>query len=81
MNKVENKKKDYVLTTADRCDCKDCGAQAYVKVIGVSGELTFCAHHYNKIVDNAVGYDKIMKFAYDIIDEQERLIENRLVEA
>jgi hypothetical protein len=81
MNKLENKKREYVLTAADRCDSKDCGAQAYIKVIGVTGELTFCAHHYNKIVDNAVGYDKIMKFAYDIIDEQERLIENRLVEA
>lgn len=81
MSKTDTKTKEYTLTSADRCDSKDCGAQAYVKVIGVSGELTFCAHHYNKIMDNAVGYDKMMKFAYDIIDEQERLIENRLVEA
>lgn len=81
MKIVKETKKEWVLTTADRCDSADCGAQAYIKVIGVTGELTFCAHHYNKIVDNAVGYDKIMKFAYNIIDEQERLVENRLVEA
>lgn len=38
----------------------------------------FCGHHYNSIMDNAVGYDKMMKFAYNIIDERDRLIENRL---
>jgi hypothetical protein len=27
---------------------------------------------------NAVGYDKMMKFAIEVIDERERLIENRL---
>ena len=32
------------LTAADRCD--RCGAQAYVRVVLVSGgELLFCAHH------------------------------------
>ena len=31
------------LTTADRCDC--CGAQAFVRAVFVSGELTFCGHH------------------------------------
>ncbi|QKD79631.1 DUF7455 domain-containing protein [Actinomyces marmotae] len=31
------------LTTADRCDA--CGAQAWVRVVLVSGELLFCAHH------------------------------------
>ena len=31
-------------------------------------------------MDNAVGYDKMMKFAYKIIDESEKLIENRLKE-
>lgn len=66
------------LTANDRCDCKDCGAQAYVKATGVTGELLFCSHHYEKIVDNAVGYDKMMKFAFSIVDERERLTENRL---
>jgi hypothetical protein len=50
-----------------------------VRAVGVSGELMFCSHHYNKIVDNAVGYSNLEKFAYQIIDERERLIENRLI--
>jgi hypothetical protein len=69
---------EYQLNASDRCD--SCGAQAYVWVNGVSGDLLFCGHHYNKIVDNAVGYDKMMKFAYQIVDEREKLIENRLKE-
>lgn len=31
------------LGIADRCDC--CGAQAFVRAVFVSGELTFCGHH------------------------------------
>ena len=38
--------KEYVLKAIDRCD--SCGAQAYVMVKGVTGELLFCSHHYNK---------------------------------
>jgi hypothetical protein len=41
--------------------------------------LLFCGHHYNKIMDNAVGYDKMIKFAIEIVDERERLIENKLI--
>lgn len=63
--------KEWVLTTLDRCD--SCGAQAYVQVRGISGELVFCAHHYNK----ASG-DKLDAFAFETIDERDRLIENRL---
>ena len=66
------------LTSEDRCDSEACTAQAYVQVTGVTGDLLFCAHHYNNIMDNAVGYDKMMKFAYQILDERERLEENRL---
>jgi hypothetical protein len=77
---TKESKKEWVLTAADRCDSADCGAQAYVQVVGVTGDLMFCAHHYNKITSTAVGYDKIMKFAYSIVDEQEKLIENRLLE-
>lgn len=62
---------------SDRCD--QCNAQAFVKVVGVTGELFFCSHHYNKIMDNAVGYDAMTKFAYEIIDEREKLNENRLI--
>jgi hypothetical protein len=69
---------EWTLTNNDRCDA-DCSAQAFVKAVGVHGELLFCSHHYNKIVDNAAGYEKLSKFAYQIIDERERLIENRLV--
>jgi hypothetical protein len=67
---------EWVLTTLDRCD--SCGAQAYVHVTGVTGDLFFCGHHYEKIVNNAVGYDKMMKFAFKVVDERERLVENRL---
>lgn len=69
---------NWTLTAMDRCDA-DCSAQAFVKTVGVSGELLFCSHHYNKIVDNAVGYANLEKFAFQIIDERERLIENRLI--
>lgn len=70
---------EWELTANDRCDAKDCSAQAYVKATGVTGELFFCNHHYESIVNNAIGYDKMMKFAFNIIDERERLVENRLV--
>ena len=74
---VEAKEKEWVLNASDRCD-SGCNAQAYVYVKGIDGDLLFCAHHYNKIMDNAVGYDKMMSFAIEIIDERDRLIENRL---
>ena len=66
----------WTLTAVDRCD--SCAAQAYVQVTGVTGDLFFCGHHYEKIVNNAVGYDKMMKFAFKVVDERERLVENRL---
>jgi hypothetical protein len=69
---------EWTLTNNDRCDA-ECSAQAFVKAVGVHGELLFCSHHYNKIVDSADGYEKLSQFAYQIIDERERLIENRLV--
>jgi hypothetical protein len=78
---VKEKNTDWVLSALDRCDSEDCGAQAYIQVVGVTGDLMFCAHHYNNIMNNAVGYDKMMKFAYQINDETEKLIENRLKEA
>lgn len=62
--------KDWLLTGLDRCDA--CGAQAYVYVKGISGDLLFCAHHYSK----AEG-EKLKAFAFETIDERERLIENR----
>ena len=77
MTETVIEKVEWQLTAQDRCDSRSCGAQAYVKVTGVSGSLYFCGHHYNKIMDSATGYDKIMAFAYEVLDERERLIENR----
>lgn len=56
------------LNATNRCD--RCSAKAMVWVRGKSGDLMFCGHHYNSIMDNAVGYDKMMKFAVEIIDER-----------
>ena len=67
---------EWVLTANDRCD--SCGSQAYVQVTGVTGDLMFCAHHYNSIMDSPVGYKKMMQFAYLFRDERDRLVENRL---
>ena len=68
---IEQEEQVWLLDATDRCD--SCAAQAYVQVIGHVGELLFCNHHYNKIMDNAVGYDKMMKFIVEIIDERQRL--------
>ena len=72
---IEQEEQVWLMDATDRCD--RCAAQAYVKVIGHSGELLFCSHHYNKVVDDAVGYDKIMKFMVEIIDERERLADGK----
>lgn len=54
------------LTAADRCD--RCGAQAYVRVVMLSGgELLFCAHHARE-------YEPALKsVAATVHDESERL--------
>lgn len=62
----------WILTAQDRCD--RCSAEALVRVTGLSGELMFCGHHYNSVMDNAVGYDKMMKFAITILDERDKLL-------
>ena len=62
----------WVLGAQDRCD--SCSAEALVKVSGISGELLFCGHHYNNIMDNAVGYHNMMKFMISVIDEREKLV-------
>lgn len=76
MNTTKEQTKEYQLTANDRCDA--CGSQAYVQVIGVSGDLLFCAHHYDKIMNSPRGYENMMKFAYEFLDERDRLMENRL---
>ena len=67
--------KEWVLKATDRCD--SCAAEALVKVTGISGDLMFCGHHYNKIMDNPEGYKKMMSFALTVVDERDKLIENR----
>ena len=68
------------LSISDRCDKAECGSQAYVALRGTSGELFFCAHHYEKIINTASGYEKIMSFALEILDNREVLKkENRLI--
>ena len=74
---VEEKEKEWQLTANDRCD--RCGSQAYVKIVGSTGELLFCAHHYNKIVNDPNSYTKMMSFMLMVLDERERLIENKLI--
>jgi len=63
--------KEWMLNATDRCD--SCAAEALVKVTGLSGDLMFCGHHYNKIMDNPKGYENMMSFAITIIDEREKL--------
>lgn len=77
VSEQETESKEWQLTALDRCD--RCGAQAYVKIAGSTGELLFCGHHYNKIVNDPNSYTKMMSFMLVVVDERDRLIENRLV--
>jgi len=63
--------KEWILKPTDRCD--SCSSEALVNVTGLSGDLMFCGHHYNKIMNNAVGYEKMMSFALTVVDEREKL--------
>lgn len=67
--------KEWQLKATDRCD--SCNAEALVEVTGLDGALMFCGHHYNKIMDNAEGYKKMMSFMISVIDERDKLIENK----
>jgi hypothetical protein len=71
------KQKEYMLKAVDRCD--KCGAQAYVQVKGSTGDLLFCAHHYEKIMNDPDSYTKMMAFMLEVVDERERLNENRAI--
>jgi hypothetical protein len=66
---VEEVKKEYLLGPVDRCD--SCSAEALVLVKGVNGELMFCGHHYAK------NEAALIKFAYEVIDERDKLIYDR----
>lgn len=71
------KQKEWSLKATDRCD--SCGAQAYVSVKGSTGDLMFCGHHYEKIMNNPDAYTKMMSFMLEVTDERERLIENKAI--
>ena len=73
---IQEAKPIWKLSAKDRCDY--CGSQAYVEIKGVEGELLFCSHDYNKIMNSKRGYEKMMSFMIEIIDERDQLIENRL---
>lgn len=62
--------KIWTLDGHDLCD--KCGVQALVSVKGLEGELMFCGHHYNKIMNSHTGYNKMMGFMIQIIDERDR---------
>lgn len=64
-----------VLNANDRCD--SCGSQAYVRVAGMSGELTFCSHHYSKIMSNESAKAAMENFAYETVDERGFLSDKR----
>ena len=62
----------YYLTAVDRCD--RCSAQAYVRATGVSGELYFCGHLF------ACMEESVSKWSFEIIDERDRLNQNKLID-
>jgi hypothetical protein len=64
--------KQWTLKATDRCDA--CAAEALVKVTGISGDLLFCGHHYNKIMENPESYKKMMAFMISVIDERDKLV-------
>ena len=63
------------LDAHDRCD--QCVSQAYVRVVGISGELFFCSHHFTKIEKDAEAYNKMQSFSYSIQDERDRISAER----
>ena len=60
---------EYILGPLDRCD--QCSAEALVLVKLVTGQLMFCGHHYKN------NESALSKFAFEIIDERDKLIENK----
>ena len=71
----DNANKVWQLSPLDRCD--RCSAEALVQVTGLDGTLMFCGHHYNKIMNDPAGYEKMMSFMISIIDERDKLIEDK----
>jgi hypothetical protein len=72
----EVQSKQWNLSPLDRCD--RCNAEALVKITGISGDLLFCGHHYNKIMAIPDGYNSMMSFMISIVDERNKLDIDRL---
>lgn len=70
-NLVEQINQKWTLDASHRCD--SCGSRAYVQTLGVTGDLLFCAHHYDTIMRNEKAQEAMTQFAYQIIDEREQL--------
>jgi len=68
-------KQEWQLSPKDRCD--KCNAEALVQVTGIPGDLLFCGHHYNSIMSTPEGYKGMMSFMISVVDEREKLVENR----
>jgi len=71
----EVESKQWTLSPLDRCD--SCAAEALVQVTGINGDLLFCGHHYNKIMNSPEGYKKMMSFMITIVDERDKLKQDR----
>lgn len=78
LEKRDNRVEEWSPSGRDRCDHEACPSQGYVRLTGITGELTFCVHHFDKILK--VAEAKLRSFAFDIQDRRELLIENRLVD-
>lgn len=72
-NLIEQINNRWTLSALDRCDA--CGSQAYVQALGAVGDLLFCAHHYEGILNNEKAQEAMTRFAYQIIDERKQLDE------
>jgi hypothetical protein len=64
-DKVESKEEEISLNVSDRCDA--CGAQAFVYVKGISGELYFCGHHFAK------NEEKLRSWSFTITDKRDTI--------
>ena len=73
-SETPDKPRKYTLNATHRCDAG--GEQAYVHVLLTDGlDLMFCRHHFNQ----HRGALYLTGLVDTIIDETERLVENRLV--
>jgi hypothetical protein len=61
------------MDTADRCDCAECGAQAFVRADFAIGSLFFCGHHWREVADAAT------RAALFVMDEQTATDETSLL--